>query len=186
MADPKAWRQLATRLLFKHPRMTLVEDEVVLPSGEVTRWLRFDDHQDFVSVVCLDAQGRLLLARQYNHPAKKVVHELPGGLVDEGENPEEAARRELVEEVGLYPHDLARLGAFYPNPRRTKMRCHVFLARELEEKPAAPSPEEFIASEWLELTAFEAMIQQGRIENGNLLAAWSLFRVRYPDLVTQP
>ena len=151
---------------------------MILPSGREAVWLRFEGLQDFVSVILLDSAGRVLVARQYNHPPGRVVHEFPGGTVDEGETPGEAARRETVEEVGLTPHSLQPLGTFLPNPRRTAIRCHVFLAREPVAGEASPEPEEFIEVSWLEPEALDAMIRGGEVENGNMIAAWALYRLK--------
>ncbi len=172
------WALQNRRTLFEHPRITLTEDTVLLPSGQETTWLRFENLRDFVTVICVDNQERVLLVRQYNHPPGRMVHEFPGGVIDAGESPEQAASRELVEEVGLYPLGLEPLGDYLPNPRRTAMRCHVFLARDFERRPAKPEPEEFIMTRWLGVTELDSLIRAGDIENSNLLAAWLLFRLR--------
>ena len=117
--EPESWQQVDSRLVFEHPRLSLVEDTVILPSGRRTEWLRFDQRRDFVMMICVNTERQVLLARQYCHPVGKVIHEFPGGLANEGESYEDAARRELMEEVGWYPHQLEAIGAFLPQVRRS-------------------------------------------------------------------
>jgi ADP-ribose pyrophosphatase len=182
MADqhPAPWKLIASRVVFEHPRLSLLEDTVLLPSGVQTEWLCFKDQRDFVVAICLDTEQRVLVSRQYCHPARRVVHEFPGGFADEGESYIQAARRELREEVGLYPHQLDELGAFLAYPRRSALRGRVFLARELEACLAAPDAEEFIAYEWLTIAAVENRMRSGEIDNAHMIAAWNIFRIHCP------
>ncbi len=175
--EPLPWQQLDSRVIFDHPRLCLVEDTVVLPSGKQTEWLRFQDRQDFVLVICVDPAQRILLSRQYCHPVGRVVHEFPGGLVDAGESHVEAARRELMEEVGWYAHQLDAIATFLPNVRRSSVRAHVYVATELEERHLPSDSEEFIAYEWVEVATLETRMRSGELDNGHLHAAWNLFRL---------
>jgi ADP-ribose pyrophosphatase len=178
--EPVPWQQIDSQVIFEHPRLSLVEDTVILPSGKQTEWLRFKARRDFVLIICVDVQRRILLARQYCHPVGRVVHEFPGGNADVGESYEDAARRELMEEVGWYPHQLEAIGAFLAHVRRASLKGRVFVATELEERRLPSDQEEIIASEWVDIPTMEARIGSGELDNGQLLAAWSLFRIRKP------
>ena len=178
---PPAWQHVETCVIFKHPRITVSEDTVILPSGRRTDWMQFREGPDFVKVICVDDRRRVLVASQYAHPPRRVVHEFPGGVVNTGERHEEAARRELVEEVGLYPRRLERIGSFLTNNRRSDRACVLFWATDFEARPATPDSEEFIEYEWLEIAALEQSIRAGEVENGILLACWTLFRLRYDE-----
>lgn len=175
--EPLPWQQLHSRVVFDHPRLSLVEDTVVLPSGKQTEWLRFQDRQDFVLVICVDPAHRILLSRQYCHPVGRVVHEFPGGLVDAGESHMEAARRELMEEVGWYAHQLDNIGTFLPHVRRSSGRALLYVATDLEERHLPADSEEFIAYEWVDVATLEARMRSGELDNGHLHAAWNLFRL---------
>lgn len=175
---PPAWQHIETRVLFQHPRITVSEDTVVLPSGKQTGWMHFREGPDFVKIICTDEQGRVLILYSYAHPPRQVVQEFPGGLINPGESVEDAARRELVEEVGLFPHTLERIGSFLDNTRRSDRRCTVFWATDLEQRPMQRDEEEFIEYEWLPVQTLEAQIRAGEVPNVTLLAAWAIFRVR--------
>lgn len=175
--DLPAWQLLASRPLLDHPFAQLVEDTVRLPSGRETHWWRFaDDGPDTVCVIARDSHERVLVSYQYNHAPARVVDEFPGGGVEPGEAYHDAARRELLEEAGLWAGQLTEIGAFLMHNRRSGLRCRVFVATELEPRAAAPDPEERTAAEWLSVAEIDARIRGGALENGNLLAAWSLFR----------
>jgi ADP-ribose pyrophosphatase len=175
--DLPAWQLLASRPLLEHPFVRLVEDTVRLPSGRETRWWRFaDGGRDTVCVIAVDTHGRVLVSYQYNHAPGRVVDQFPGGGVEPGEAYHDAARRELLEEAGLWAGQLTEVGAFLMYNRRSKLRCRVLVATEIEPREAAPDPEEITAAEWRSIAEINARIRSGELENGNLLAAWSLFR----------
>ncbi|MBN1772497.1 MAG: NUDIX hydrolase [Deltaproteobacteria bacterium] len=87
--------------------------------------LRFTD---WVNVVALTDDGRVLLIRQFRAGTRSVTLEIPGGLVEPGESPLAAARRELREETGYEAPTWRPLGAVLPNPAIQGNRCHTFLA----------------------------------------------------------
>ena len=174
---PKAWKLVDSKTVFRHPYLTLAEDTVILPDGQRIEWLTMQDTVDFVSVICQNEDGKILIARQYCHPPKRVVHEFPGGRIGPGESPETAARRELMEEVNFYPHKLQKLGEFLANPRRSPSKCHLFLASDLEERSLPGDSIEFIGVEWLTIEEVETQILDGRLENTNVLASWTLFKL---------
>lgn len=90
---------------------------------------------DFVVIVGLNARGQLLLVRQFRPPVGMVTLELPAGHVEEGETPEEAARKELCEETGCEADTLELIGKFCPSTARFTNRAWVFFAASV--RPAS-------------------------------------------------
>lgn len=108
-------------------------DEVVMPGGGTAR-REVVEHLGAVAVVALDSDGMVTLIHQYRHPIGRRLWELPAGLIDKaGEDPVGAARRELVEEVGLSAERWETLVDVAASPGFTDEVVRVYLARDLSE-----------------------------------------------------
>jgi len=131
---------------------------------------------DWLMVVPLTADGKLVLIRQYRHGTREAGLEVPGGLHDRpGERPEEGAARELAEETGHGGGELALLGTLRPQPALLANRAWIYLARGLSAR-SAPAPD---AGEDLEVVLVDprevpARIAAGEIANAMSVAALAL------------
>lgn len=132
MSEPRTERVIESRRLYEGQVVNLRVDTVELADGRrATR--EVVEHADVVAIVPLLEDGDVLLVRQYRLPTEQLMLEVPAGGVDEGETPEEAAQRELAEEIGRRAGRLERLCAFYVSPGFCDEYVHVFLATELTE-----------------------------------------------------
>lgn len=93
---------------------------------------------DYAAMVATDREGRLLLVRQYRPVVEDYTLELPSGLVDPGETPEQSMRRELIEETGHEADEVESLGALLPDVGRLGNRMHCFAASNV--RPLLPPP----------------------------------------------
>ena len=84
---------------------------------------------DWTNVVAITPEREIILIKQYRHGVQSLTLEIPGGMVDPGETPLEAARRELLEETGYASDDLICIGRVHPNPAIQDNTCHTFLAK---------------------------------------------------------
>lgn len=169
------WKKLASKVVFEHPRMTLIEDTVELPNGVQVPYLKFAKKNDSATVLCVSGD-KILLQKEYSYPTGEVLYQFPGGKTEQGETPLQAASRELAEEAGLKPGEMAELGWYYVDNRRTSAKMYVFLATGCEEVIAKGGDiEEEITSHWTPLDAIEGMIRSGEIVNYSVLAAWSMY-----------
>ncbi len=92
------------------------------------------DSGDWVNIIPVTADDRVVLIRQYRHGTNDMTLEIPGGMVDrEDSSALHAARREMQEETGYDSEDIIPLGAVHPNPAIQGNRCHSFLARNVEK-----------------------------------------------------
>ncbi len=87
---------------------------------------------------------KLLLIRQYRAPIDDYIYEAPAGVMEPGESPREAAKRELIEETGYTPNELIDVGEYYPVPGYSTEKMHLFIARDLEYVGMKPEPYEII------------------------------------------
>ena len=113
MSDPET---LATEQVFNGKVFTVDRDRVRLPNGrEVT--MDVVRHPRSVVLLPMPGPGTVILIRQYRYAVNRFLWELPAGSVDEGEAPEQAARRECHEEIGQVPTTVVRLASLFPDAR---------------------------------------------------------------------
>jgi len=125
------------------------------------------DCPDWVSVVPVTRDGRFVLVRQYRYGVDAATLEVPGGLIDEGEEPATSAARELREETGFGGGTLASLGTTHPNPVFQSNRHHMFLARDVERM----GEPEFDAEEHCEVVLLDAGELRAHVRDGKITHA---------------
>ena len=139
-------------------------DNVRMPNGrEVT--VDVVRHPKSVVLVPVPSPGHVILVRQFRYAVNAFLWELPAGSVDEGESPEQAARRECHEEIGLVPDTIVRLAAMYPTPGYCNEEMVFFRLSNLEEptEAAAMDEDEDIEAKTFELREARDMVRRGEI-----------------------
>ncbi|MDQ7911220.1 NUDIX hydrolase [Phytohabitans sp. ZYX-F-186] len=179
------YRVTGTREHFQGALFSVVTDTVRMPDGTsaVRDYLR---HMGAVCVVAIDDEERVVMLRQYRHPVREVLWEVPAGLLDvPGEDPSAAAARELAEEAGLTAARWELLITIYTTPGIADEKIRIFLARDLS--PVGPEfayervfEEATMTLHRIPLDEVMSMMDRGEITNGvhavGLLAAWRRLR----------
>ncbi|MFF3887531.1 NUDIX domain-containing protein [Streptomyces sp. NPDC001914] len=130
---PEEWEVRATETPFKGNKTSVRTDDVVMPDGSVVR-RDYQVHPGSVAVLALDEQDRVLVLRQYRHPVRHKLWEIPAGLLDiPGENPLHAAQRELYEEAHVKAETWRVLTDVYTTPGGCDEAIRIFLARDLSQ-----------------------------------------------------
>ncbi|MEV8070254.1 NUDIX domain-containing protein [Streptomyces sp. SID8381] len=130
---PEEWEIRGSETPFTGAKTSVRTDEVVMPDGSVAR-RDYQVHPGSVAVLALDADDRVLVIRQYRHPVRERLWEIPAGLLDvPGENPLHAAQRELYEEAHVKAEDWRVLTDVYTTPGGCDEAVRIFLARDLSE-----------------------------------------------------
>lgn len=128
---PEEWQVTATAVPFTGNKTSVRTDDVVMPNGAVVR-RDYQVHPGSVAVLALDENDRVLVIRQYRHPVRHKLWEIPAGLLDvPGENPLGAAQRELYEEVHVKAEEWHVLADVYPTPGGCDEAVRIFFARGL-------------------------------------------------------
>jgi len=122
------WKVVASEYLHKEPWLTIRKDVCELPNGKKVPEFYVNEYPDWVNVFCVTKDNQILLVEQYRHGIGEVGTEIPGGVIEKSETPEEGARREVLEETGFEFEQFEYLGKVSANPSTTNNLTHMFLA----------------------------------------------------------
>lgn len=142
--DPQPWTTLDSTYLYRKRWLTLRQDRVRLPGGSVIDEYYVNEYSPWTNIVAVTADKKIVMVRQYRHGLKAVHFELPGGVVDAGEEPFAAARRELLEETGFGGGRWEPFLTLSANPALQTNLTYTFLAIGVEalQAPANEATEE--------------------------------------------
>ena len=149
---------------------TVRRDHLLTPSGNTVKY-DIIEHIGSVSLVPVDENGQVYFVRQYRHAAGIDLLELPAGTLEPGEPPEEAARREIREEIGMAAQNMLEIGSFYLAPGYSTELMHVFLATGLTYDPLDPDADEYLSVEKLPVAEALQLAESGQMQDAKSLAA---------------
>lgn len=180
MTRPRPWRHVETTELHDCRVFTVGRSVAISPTTGTDHAFYRIDSPDWVNVVPLTPAGELVLVRQYRHGSRSVTLEIPGGMVDPGEDPAAAAARELVEETGYQGAAPEPLCAVNPNPALFGNTCHTFVVRDTVPVAAiANGPTEETVVELVARDRIRELLDAGVIEHA--LVAVALYRFLIED-----
>jgi ADP-ribose pyrophosphatase len=166
---------ISQETIYRGHAFNLRRDELKTPDQR-TIHLEIIEHVGAVTLLPMDADGRILFVRQYRHATGKELLELPAGTIDEGELPEACAAREIREETGFAAGKLRKLGEFFLAPGYSTEYMVVFLATELHHAPLPGDLDEFISLLPIPVERAYEMALNGELQDGKSLAALLLAR----------
>lgn len=127
------WEVLGSEYLFRRPWLTVRHDTVRLPDGRINPEYYVLEYPDWINVLAITEDGKFVFERQYRHGLGKTCYEIPAGVIEKGETPLEAARRELQEETGYGEGEWSPLMTISGNPSTTSNLTHCFLAKGVKK-----------------------------------------------------
>lgn len=183
----KGWRRVSSRTVAENPLFRLEERTIARTdegsSEREERRIVAIDSDDWVQIVPLLPDDRVVMVRQWRYATESFHLELPGGIVDgPGDDPERdriAAESELAEETGYRAGRWERLGEVEPNPAIVDNRLSLWLATDLEkipegERPPADEHEEIEVVE-VPLAEIPDLVRRGEIRHALMLSSFYLF-----------
>lgn len=167
-----AWERLGGERLLETPYFNLRSDRLRLPDGSIKDPYYVVERPDAAIIFPVTGDGEVVLVRQYRPPIDRMELGLPAGLVEGGEKPEVAARRELAEETGYGGGEWEPLGSLASSPSLKDNWAYLFLARGVEEV-APPDPDEHESIEVVRVPLGEVsgLVHSGEIVSSSGVAA---------------
>lgn len=176
------WKKIDSKILLEHPRISVVEDTVLLPDNKQISYAKIINQPDSVTIICISDE-KVLLQKEYSYPVDEILYQFPGGKIDNNEAPIAAGLRELQEESSYTSDSVEYLGFYYSNNRRSASKMHVIVAKDATvARSLVKDEEEFIESLWIEIDELNQMIRSGSIVNYSILAGWALYRAADEDI----
>ena len=157
-------KKISSRQVFDGVVVKLFVDEVELPDGkksvrEVVR------HPGAVCVIPVTDKGEVIMVRQYRYAFGQPLLEVPAGKLEPGEDPLEAAMRELEEETGTVAKSIEHIGELYTTVAIIDEKIQMYLATGLTYKNAHPDDGEFLEVEKIPLDTLVSMVMNGEIKD---------------------
>lgn len=160
-------RILASVTLFEHPLVRILADTLEY-GGRKRKYFYLASPIDSVATVGVTAENEILLTRQYRHPIRRVIYDLPAGRVNPGEALLAAARREFEEETGFYPEHIQPLGIYNQFPGALNATTHLFFARDLRPTQQHLDEGEILEMHAVPLTQLLDWITSAELVDGSL------------------
>ena len=172
---PLSITTIASREIYRNNWMRLREDEILRSNGKTGIYGVVE--KDDAAIIIPIEDGKIWLVEQYRYPILERVLDLPqGGWEMEVENPEELARGELKEELGLYADSMTYLGWNWIAYGFCRQKHHVFLATGLAPTEKDPDEEEHdLVTRSMPIAEFEEKILDGTIRDNCTMAAWAMY-----------
>lgn len=157
-------KKLSSQEIFKGVAIHLFKDEIELPNGH-TGIREIIRHPGAVCVLPITDDGDVIFVNQFRYALNKVTLEVPAGKLEKGEDPKEAALRELSEETGLSAKNIIPIGDLYTTPALIDEVIHMYIATDLTQGEQHLDYDEFVNTLKIPLSKAVEMVMNGEIKD---------------------
>ncbi|MCD7854674.1 MAG: NUDIX hydrolase [Clostridiales bacterium] len=162
------YKTLKTENIFKGKILDIKVDTVLLPNGNTTT-REVVIHNDAAAMVAVDDEGKILFVTQYRHAIGQDLLEIPAGILEEGEDPQECALRELEEETSYKAGKIRHLTSFHTSAGCSNEVLHIYLCTELTKGSYNYDEYEFLTDSRLTLDEAMSKILSGEITDSKTI-----------------
>jgi ADP-ribose pyrophosphatase len=172
MSDIRPWKIIGSKKLNHYKIFDTRTDRVISPRTQKEHDVYIVSGSSWVNVLAITAKSEIVLVQQYRHGTREIHWEIPGGVIDSGESPAQAATRELLEETGFQGDAPLLLGKVHPNPAYQENTCYTLLIQnvELVATPQMDSMEDILVK-LIPEKDFSQMIESGAITHSLVVVA---------------
>ncbi len=182
-----AWKTVARKKIAEYPIFDIYSAERTSPDGYTGSYIEVKPPLwvNVIAVIEKDKTPHYLMVRQFRHGSQSVTTEFPAGVVDPGEEPLAAAKRELLEETGYRADEYIEIGSISPNPAIMSNRVYTYLAKN----PIKVDKQHLDRDERIEVievpcAEVDRAMGSGEYDNGIIMIAWSFYH-RYIHAKTE-
>lgn len=169
----KPWKIMSDERLFSSAPFNVIKRKLRKPDeGKI-----FDsyiiDAPEWVNIIGVTDKDEILLIEQFRFGSNTIELEIPGGVIEKGENPVDGARREFEEETGFSSDEFIEIGCVNANPAIMNNKCYTFLAKNIYKKGAQSlDPDEIIDYKLIKYSEVREKLKKGKITNAYVVAAF--------------
>lgn len=178
------WKSLRSENALDTKWFKVKKEAVQLPTGKILEDFYVMEKEDLVAILAINKNNDIFLVKQYRHAVNEITVDLPGGDIEKGEEPIEAAKRELLEETGIKARHIEKLLTYYPDSGRTRCVKHIFLATNLKEDTKKlhlhKNENEDVQLIKISFTEVLKKIKNGELKEATLLIGISVYLHKYP------
>lgn len=165
-------------VVFEGKILKVEKDKVLCPNGnesyrEVVR------HNGGAAILCITKDNKIILEKQFRYAYDEILFEIPAGKLEKGENPYDAAMRELEEETGYKTDKLESLGVMYPTCGYSSEKIYLYLANNLEKGHMHLDDDECIELYEFTIDEIKNMIIENKIKDAKTIVAFSNYLLKY-------
>ena len=144
------WKTCSSTYIHKGPWATLRNDKCEMPDGRIVEQYYVLEYPNWANAVALTEDNKVIMVRQYRHAANIVSLEIPGGVIEDGEDPEAGMLRELLEETGYAFDSIELISTIYANPSTANNKTFCYLAKggKKVQEQSLDEHEELIVEEY--------------------------------------
>lgn len=171
--QPDTWKRIESEEVANCRIFKVRQDKCVCLNDGAEHNFFVLENTDWVNIIPVTTNGEVVLIEQFRHGIEAMTLEIPGGMVDEREDPQTAATRELIEETGYKPREVVFLGKSHPNPATHDNWVYHYLALGCEKvQETAFDTTESIATSLVPLAEVDDLIANEKITHSLVVAAF--------------